>query len=86
VKGAEPILRGFRDAIADATWEEKALEERVHTWLEKAGVQIKDLGQPARVALTGRTASPGLYEVLAVLGRETSLQRLDVAIQRAANA
>jgi glutamyl-tRNA synthetase len=83
VKGAVPILRGFRDAIADAPWEEKALEEKAHAWLAASAVQIKDLGQPARVALTGRTASPGLYEVLVVVGRETSLKRLDVAIARA---
>jgi glutamyl-tRNA synthetase len=81
---AAPILKGFRDAIAGADpWDETTLEERTHAWLTTSGVAIKDLGQPARVALTGRTASPGLYEVLAVLGRETSLKRVDTALARA---
>jgi glutamyl-tRNA synthetase len=83
LKGAAPLLRGFKEAIENAPWEEKPLEEAAHAWLEKSGVAIKDLGQPARVALTGRTASPGLYEVLAVLGRDTSLRRLDAAVARA---
>ena len=38
---------------------------------------MKDVGQPVRVALTGRTASPGLFQVLFVLGRDVSLARLD---------
>ena len=38
---------------------------------------IKDVAQPARVALTGRTASPGLFEVIEVLGREEALARLE---------
>ena len=37
---------------------------------------MKGVAQPARVALTGRSASPGLYEVMAVLGRDISLARL----------
>jgi glutamyl-tRNA synthetase len=38
------------------------------------------VAQPVRVALTGRTASPGIFEVLAILGRERSLARLDRAL------
>jgi glutamyl-tRNA synthetase len=37
---------------------------------------MKDVAQPARVALTGRTASPGLFDVIAVLGRDRALARL----------
>jgi glutamyl-tRNA synthetase len=42
---------------------------------------IKDIAQPARVALTGRGVSPGLYEVLAVLGKDESLTRLHQGIE-----
>ncbi len=61
---------------AVASWNEKALEERTHAWLAEKGLAIKDVAQPARVALTGRKASPGLFQVLAVLGKSTSLARL----------
>jgi glutamyl-tRNA synthetase len=40
-------------------------------------LQIKDVAQPARVALTGRTASPGLFDVIEVLGRDVALARLE---------
>ena len=52
------------------------LEAAVKGWLERENIELKDVAQPARVALTGRTASPGLYEVLEVLGRDRSLARL----------
>ena len=54
------------------------LEAAVKAWLERENIELKDVAQPARVALTGRTASPGLYEVLEVLGRDRSLARLRV--------
>lgn len=77
VKDAAARLRGFRDALAGAAeWTEAALEAAANAHLEAAGLQIKDVAQPARVALTGRTASPGLYQVLFVLGRDASLARL----------
>jgi glutamyl-tRNA synthetase len=71
-------LRGdFADALAKVEpWTAPALEAATTAWLAEKNLQIKDVAQPARVALTGRTASPGLYDVLAALGRERSLGRL----------
>jgi glutamyl-tRNA synthetase len=40
-----------------------------------------NLAQPVRVALTGRTASPGLYEIISILGRDETLRRLENAIE-----
>jgi len=57
-------------------WAAAPLEDAVKKWLETAGIELKEVAQPARVALTGRTASPGLFDVLEVLGREWSLARL----------
>jgi glutamyl-tRNA synthetase len=57
-------------------WTAQAIEEAVGGWLAQAGLLIKDVAQPARVALTGRTASPGLFDVIAVLGRERAMARL----------
>jgi glutamyl-tRNA synthetase len=77
VKDAVPKLQALRDVLAEATdWDAAALEARVTRWLAEANLQLKDLGQPARVALTGRATSPGLFDVLAILGRERSLARL----------
>ncbi len=84
VKSNAAVLRGFADALkAGDAWDDKSLEERTLAWLASSGIPIKDLGQPARVALTGRTASPGLYEVMGVLGRDVTLRRLDTALTRA---
>ena len=40
-----------------------------------------NLAQPVRLALTGNTASPGLYEIIHILGREETLQRINRAIE-----
>jgi glutamyl-tRNA synthetase len=52
------------------------IEARVLEWSAARGLELKDFAQPARVALTGRTASPGLYEVMALLGTTRSAERL----------
>jgi glutamyl-tRNA synthetase len=64
-------------------WTAPAIEAAVNAWLAERGLQIKDVAQPARVALTGRTASPGLFDVISVLGKATSLARLRAAADRA---
>lgn len=85
VKDAGPKIRAYRDAVAKATeWTEAALEAAVNAWLAEAGLTMKDVGQPVRVALTGRTASPSLHQVQFVLGRERTLARLDRAADLAA--
>jgi len=84
VKDAAPRLRAIHDVLAEATeWTEADIGARIKGWLEKSGLQMKDVGQPARVALTGRTASPDLFQVLFVLGRDVSLARLVRAAETA---
>lgn len=56
-----------------------ALESATLAWLNAQGLSLKDIAQPARVALTGRTQSPGLFEMIEVLGRDTTLARLTKA-------
>jgi glutamyl-tRNA synthetase len=81
-KDAAEKLRGFRGALTDvATWEEAELDRKAHAHLEASGLQMKDFAQAARVALTGRSASPGLFQVMAILGRERSLARLTRGIE-----
>jgi glutamyl-tRNA synthetase len=54
--------------------------------VEEEGVKMGQLAQPVRVALTGRTASPGLFDVMEVLGRDRTLFRLRQGIERASYA
>ena len=59
-------------------------EESFKKLVEEEGIKMGALAQPVRVALTGRTASPGLFEVMEVLGRDRTLFRLRQGIERAA--
>jgi len=61
------------------TWEESALEPPLRALAEERGWKAGQLFMPIRVAVTGRTVSPGLFETLAALGRELTLERLDRA-------
>jgi glutamyl-tRNA synthetase len=77
VAAAAPHLEGLIELYAHfEDWRAEPLEAALRTWLEQTGRQLKDVAQPARVALTGRAASPPLFEVMVVLGREKSLARL----------
>jgi glutamyl-tRNA synthetase len=58
-------------------WSAASTETEVRAFAEAEGVKLGQVAQPLRAALTGRTTSPGLFDVLAVLGREESLARLD---------
>ncbi|HXX70309.1 MAG TPA: glutamate--tRNA ligase [Polyangiaceae bacterium] len=78
-------IRGLADAIAKVEpWTATALESAAQVWLQASGLAIKDVAQPARVALTGRTASPGLFEVMVALGRDRVLARLGSAAEDSA--
>ncbi len=77
-------LRGFRDEIANVEpFTREALEQHVTNWLGATGLAMKNVAQPARVAITGKAQSPGLFEVMEVLGKERTLARLDRGIARA---
>ena len=57
-------------------WRAEPLEAAARGFCEAHGIAMKDIAQAARVAVTGRSASPPLFEVMAVLGKERSLARL----------
>jgi glutamyl-tRNA synthetase len=71
---------------ACASWDEDALDAAIKAWVLREGLPFKDVASPARVALTGRGASPSLHQVLAALGRDVSLARLAKAAKRAEGA
>ncbi len=78
------ILRDVADALGAAPeFTPAALEARFTALLAERGLELKEVAQPVRVALTGRTASPGLFDVAALLGKERTLDRLRSAAKLA---
>lgn len=67
------------EAPADYT-DHKALEAATQAFLDERGLKFKAVAQPLRVALTGKTASPGLFETMCVLGKAESLARIKRAL------
>ncbi|WP_448658152.1 glutamate--tRNA ligase [Sphingomonas sp. CJ99] len=90
---AQPLLEGEARSIlarvhaalaAEPDWSADPLDQAVRRVAEEIGVKLGAVAQPLRVALTGRRTSPGIFDVLAVLGREESLARIaDQAAQAA---
>jgi len=79
-----PSLQEFADQVeAEADFSKETLERILHGIIEGQGLKMGKVAQPLRVALTGRTVSPGIYEVMALLGKERSLQRIRAGIERA---
>jgi glutamyl-tRNA synthetase len=84
-EGVRPLLEAARDALDGvASFDAASLEATLPPLTEKLEVKPGNLYQPIRVAITGTTVSPGIFESLAVLGREESLGRIDAAISRLA--
>ncbi|MDJ1156783.1 glutamate--tRNA ligase [Chelatococcus sp. SYSU_G07232] len=73
-RGRLAIVLPRLEAIAD--WSAETTEAAVRGVAEETGLKLGQLAQPLRAALTGRATSPGLFDVMAVLGRDESLSRL----------
>jgi glutamyl-tRNA synthetase len=69
-------LRGEQD------WTTAALEANLKAYAEEQGLGLGKLAQPLRAALTGQTTSPGIFDVLALLGRDESLARIEAQSNR----
>ena len=61
-------------------WTEDAVEAALRQLADELGLKPREAFQPIRVAVTGSTVSPGLFESLALLGREKTLARIRAAI------
>jgi glutamyl-tRNA synthetase len=74
---ARGLLAAAHAALgALAEWDAGSVEAAIRDVAERSGVKLGKLAQPLRVALTGRTTSPGIFDVLALLGRDESLARV----------
>jgi glutamyl-tRNA synthetase len=63
-----------------ASWKQGAIEALVRSVADRQGAKLGQIAQPLRVALTGSTVSPGVFEIMEVLGKEETLGRLEDAI------
>ncbi len=73
------LLIGQFEKLED--FSEKNLETAFKTVMGQTGLKLGKIAQPVRVALTGKTASPGIFEVTAILGKDKVISRLKKAIQ-----
>lgn len=78
---ARGLLVAVRETLAALpSWEPQAMEAATRSLAESRGIGAGKLFQPLRVALTGTAASPGIFDVLKLLGRDRSLARIDAAV------
>ncbi len=78
-----PLLQAVRDGLAALpTPDAQSLEKLFQEVATARALGLGKVAQPVRVALTGGTASPGIYDVVLILGREETLARLDGALAR----
>jgi len=78
-----PMLEKLAERIATLEFEKPALEETFKALLEVEGLKMGQLAQPVRVALTGRAISPGIFEVMELLGRTETIKRLRKGVELA---
>src|SRR4051794_24182831 len=83
---ARGLLGALEDEFAGAEWQAAPLEQKLRDFATAKGVKLGAVAQPLRAALTGTTASPGIFEVMEVLGRDETLGRIaDAAAEPAAS-
>jgi glutamyl-tRNA synthetase len=81
--GALPLLEEALEALRDAdSFEPEELETALGRILAEHDVKPGNLYQPIRVAITGTSVSPGIFESLAVLGKDRSVERIERAVRR----
>jgi glutamyl-tRNA synthetase len=73
---ARSLLGELSHGLGGTDWQTAALEARLREFVSEKGVKLGAVAQPLRAALTGSLASPGIFEVMEVLGRDETLGRL----------
>ena len=82
--GAAENLARAREALASVEpFDQEHVETALRGVVEERGVKPKDVYQPIRVAISGSTVSPGIFESVALLGRDETLARIDRALSKA---
>ena len=79
---AVPLLAQVVDAYATADWDHESLKAIMEELMEQHGIKLGKAQAAARVAVTGRSVGPPLFEALEVMGRDESLRRMRAALER----
>ena len=79
---SKPIFEALVAGLEQCEFTAEGIEVVFKAVLEETGLKFGKVGQPTRVALSGGTSAPGIYEVILVLGRDKTLKRLNEAIAR----
>ncbi|MEM8827628.1 MAG: glutamate--tRNA ligase, partial [Pseudomonadota bacterium] len=82
--GAQRLNAAATALRQTSAWQSAALGDTLKAVAEAEGLGLGKIAQPLRAALTGRTVSPGVFEMLELLGREESLARIDDQLPTAA--
>ena len=77
VDGGVAALEALLPVLSQADWNVHSLEAAVKAHAEATGAKLGKLAQPLRAVLTGTNTSPGIFDVLDVLGRDESLSRIE---------
>ena len=75
-RDARQLLADLIDRLRTAEWQPERLEEEVRAFADQKGTKLGSIAQPLRAVLTGSLASPGIFVVMKILGREESLGRI----------
>ncbi|HEX3318034.1 MAG TPA: glutamate--tRNA ligase [Solirubrobacteraceae bacterium] len=81
--GVDNLAAARRALAAAEPFDEPHVEAALRAVVEERGVKPREVFQPLRVALAGRPVSPGIFETVALLGRDETLRRVDRALARA---
>jgi glutamyl-tRNA synthetase len=79
---AREVLTDFATSVATAEWNHDSLKVILETWTESHGLKLGKTQAPIRVAVTGRTVGPPLFESIEILGRDETIRRLNAGIAR----
>ena len=75
------VLRRAKEVLANVEFKHDPLDQALRAAAQELGMKAGQMFQPIRVAVCGRKNAPPLFETLEVLGRETTLARIERAIQ-----
>jgi glutamyl-tRNA synthetase len=73
---ARRMLSDLLEPLTDVEWRPEILEEKLRSFADERAVKLGSIAQPLRAALTGSAASPGIFIVMEVLGRQETLSRI----------
>jgi glutamyl-tRNA synthetase len=79
---ALPLLSQVVEAFSTADWNHESLKTIMEDLMEQHGIKLGKAQAAARVAVTGRSVGPPLFEALEVMGRDESLRRMNAALKR----